>query len=168
MADALTVQERGQSLTFTFDDMMRFHGGHSPAGVAMAFKVMQRAFVVLSPDAAPERRSISVHTAFRGPGARDGFEAVTRAVSDGRYIVDRSLVRPDLGRLREDFVFAVRIRDRTATLLLRDGFVTDEFIDLARAQNRTAEQDRRLDELKSQLAQRIMAASADDIFCVAR
>jgi hypothetical protein len=167
MADALTVQEGGQSLTFTFDDMMRFHGGHSPAGVAMAFKVMQRAFVALSPDAAPERRSISVHTAFRGPGARDGFEAVTRAVSDGRYIVDRSLVRPDLGRLREDFVFTVRIRDRTATLLLRDGFVTDEFIELAGAQNRTQAEERRLDELKSELAQNVMTVPADQVYDVA-
>jgi hypothetical protein len=167
MADAIIVQERGQTITFTFDDMMRYHGGHSPAGVAMAFKVMQRAFAVLSPDVAPRRRSISVHTAFRGPGARDGFEAVTRAVSDGRYIVDRALVRSDLGRLREDFVFVVGIGDRAAALSLRDGFVTDEFLDLARAENRTEQQERRLDELKTQLAQEVMATPADKVYDVA-
>src|SRR4051812_18847816 len=105
MIEIITVQERGQAVNYTFDDMMRFHGGDSPGGVAMAFKVMQRAFAGPPPAGPPQRRSISVRTAFRGPGARDGFEAVTRAVSDGRYIVDRSLVRPDLGRLREDFVF---------------------------------------------------------------
>ncbi|HKP40165.1 hypothetical protein [Mycobacterium sp.] len=166
MTESLTVEERGQTLTFTFDDMMRYHGGHSPAGVAMAFKVMQRAFAVLSPDVAPQRRSINVHTAFRGPGARDGFEAVTRAVADGRYIVDRSLVRPDLGRRREDFVFVVGIGDRTATLALRDGFVTDEFLDLARAPNRTDPQERRLDELKAQLAQKVMAVPAEKVYDV--
>ena len=48
---------------FTFDDMMRYHGVHSPAGVAMAFMVMQRAFAVLSPGEPPERRSITVRTA---------------------------------------------------------------------------------------------------------
>ena len=167
MADAITVQERGRTLTFTFDDMMRFHGGHSPGGVAMAFKVMQRAFGALSPAGPPVRRAIFVRTAFRGPGARDGFEAVTRAVSDGRYVVDRSLVRPDLGRRREDFVFAVGIGDRTATLSLRDGFVTDEFIDLARTENRTEEQERRLDELKAQLAHQVMVTPADDIYDIA-
>ncbi len=114
--------------------MMRYHGVHSPAGVAMAFKVMQRAFAVLSADGPPARRSITVRTAFRGPGARDGFEAVTRAVSDGRYVVDRTLVRADRGRLLEDFVFVVEVGGGTATLLLRDGFVTDEFIDLARTE----------------------------------
>ena len=36
-------------------------------------------------------------------------------------------------------------------LLLRDGFVTEEFIDLARTESRTAEQESRLDELKAQL-----------------
>jgi hypothetical protein len=168
MTEALTVEERGRTITFTFDDMMRYHGPHSPAGVAMAFKVLQRAFAALSPDRPPERRSINVRTAFRGPGARDGFEAVTRAVSDGRYTVDRALVRADRGRLLEDFVFAVGIADRTAILLLRDGFVTDEFIDLARTEDRAEAQERRLDDLKAQLAQKVMTAPAADLFDVTK
>jgi hypothetical protein len=164
MTEALTVEEHGRTFTFTFDDMMRYHGVHSPAGVAMAFKVMQRAFAALSPDGPPPRREVLVRTAFRGPGARDGFEAVTRAVSDGRYTVDRSLVRSDLGRLREDFVFIVRIGERTATLLLRDGFVTDEFIDLARTENRSDAQEQRLDVLKAQLAQQVLKGPTQDVF----
>jgi hypothetical protein len=166
VTETLAVEERGRTITFTFDDMMRYHGPHSPAGVAMAFKVMQRAFAALCPDGPPERRSITVRTAFRGPGARDGFEAVTRAVSDGSYVVDRSLVRPDLGRLREDFVFVVTVGERTATLLLRDGFVTDEFVDMARIENRTEAQEQRLDALKAQLAQRVMATPATDVYDV--
>lgn len=164
MTEALTVEERGRTITFTFDDMMRYHGGHSPAGVAMAFKVMQRSFAMLSPNGPPERRSITVRTAFRGPGARDGFEAVTRAVSDGRYIVDRTLVRPDRGRRLEDFVFVVEIGRHNVTLFLRDGFVTDEFVDLARTENRSDAQEQRLDELKAQLAQRVLGAQAEDLF----
>jgi hypothetical protein len=164
MTEALTVEEQGRTITFTFDDMIRYHGVHSPAGVAMAFKVMQRAFAAISPDGPPPRREVLVHTAFRGPGARDGFEAVTRAVTDGRYTVDRSLVRSDLGRLREDFVFVVRIGERAATLLLRDGFVSEEFVDLARTENRTDEQEQRLDELKAQLAQRVIAAPAAEVY----
>jgi hypothetical protein len=162
--ESLQVDDAGRTIAFTFDDMMRYHGPHSPAGVAMAFKVMQRAFGALSPDGPPPRREVSVRTAFRGPGARDGFEAVTRGVTDGRYTVDRSLVRPDRGRLREDFVFEVTVGNRAATLLLRDGFVTEEFIDMARTEHRTAEQEHRLDVLKAVLAQRVMAASAADVY----
>jgi hypothetical protein len=164
MMDTLIVEEAGRTIVFTFDDMMRYHGTHSPGGVAVAFKVMQRAFAVVSPDKPPERRSIRVRTAFRGPGARDGFEAVTRAVTEDRYVVDRSLVRSDRGRLLEDFVFEVTVGDRTATLVLRDGFVTEEFIDLARRENRTAAQEQRLGELKAELATKVMSSAAADLF----
>jgi hypothetical protein len=164
MTEALTVEERGRTITFTFDDMMRYHGPHSPAGVAIAFKVMQWAFAELSPDGPPARREIMVRTAFRGPGARDGFEAVTRADTDGRYVVDRSLLRSDRGPLVEDFVFEVTIGNRTTTLLLRDGFVTDEFLDLARTENRSDAQAQRLDVLKAQLAQQVLSSRMQDVF----
>jgi len=61
-------------------------------------------------------------------------------------------------------VFMVEVGGRTATLLLRDGFVTDEFIDLARAENRSDKQEQRLDELKAQLAQRVLSTASVDVF----
>ncbi|WP_099022797.1 hypothetical protein [Mycolicibacterium palauense] len=164
MSDTLAVRDRGQILRFGFEDLMRYHGPGSPGGVAHAFKVLQRAFALLSPDQPPPRREILVRTAFRGPGARDGIEAVTRAVTDGRFRVDRGLQRPDRGRLLEDFVFDIGIGDRSVTLVLRDGYVTEEFIDLARTENRTAAQESRLDELKARLARTVMAAPAEEVY----
>jgi hypothetical protein len=164
MTDAIVVQERGQHIMFTFDDVMRYHGVHSPGGVAVAFKAMQRAFAILSPEEPPPRWEVMVRTAFRGPGARDCFEAVTRAVSDDRYTVDRSLARADRGRLLEDFVFEVTVGERNVTLLLRDGYVTAEFIDLARAQGRTDAEEARLDALKAQLARHVIGTPAADVF----
>jgi hypothetical protein len=164
VAETITVEERGRILEFSFDDLLRYAGPHSPAGVANAFKVLQRAFAELSPDAPPPRRSVVIRTAFRGPGARDGVEAVTRAVTDGRYTVDPALARPDLGRLRESFVFDVSLGDRSVTLALREGFVTEQFIDLAQKDDRTDDEESRLDELKAQLAQRIMTAGAYAVY----
>jgi hypothetical protein len=164
VAETICVQECGRVIEFSFDDLMRYHGPAAPGGVANAFKVLQRAFAVLSPEEPPERRSIVIRTAFRGPGARDGVEAVTRAVTDGRYIVDLSLARPDLGRLRESFVFEVSLGEKSATLVLRDGFVTEEFIDLVQKDNRTDDEESRLDVLKAQLAQRVMTAEAADVY----
>ncbi|MBY0289987.1 MAG: hypothetical protein K2X52_23020 [Mycobacteriaceae bacterium] len=164
MTEKLIVEERGRTIEFTFDDMIRYHGPHSPAGVAVAFKAMLCAFPLLSTEAPIPRRSVVVRTAFRGPGARDGFEAVTRAVSDDRYTVDRSLVHSDRGRLVEDFVFVVSLGDREVTVLLRDGFVTPEFIDLARTENRTIEQECQLDALKARLAYRVLSSRTQDVF----
>ena len=53
--------------------MLRYHGGHSPGGAAIAYKVLERALPELG---ACERREIVVETAFGGPGARDAFELV--------------------------------------------------------------------------------------------
>ena len=164
MAAGIEVVERGRVIAFSFDDMLRYHGGGSPGGVAHAFKVLERALPLLDPDGPCERREIVVETAFGGPGARDAFELVTRAVTGDRLRIDESLARPERGRTLERFVFRLRYRDRSVTLALREGFVTEEFIDLARTQNRSAEQERRLDTLKLEMADRVMARPAAEVY----
>ena len=126
--------------------------------------MLERALPLLDP--LPERRELTICTAFGGPGARDGIELVTRAVTSDRYTVDPSLARPHLGRARERFVFVVGYRDREVTLALRDGFVTHEFIDLARTDPRSDAQEARLAQLKRELAARVMAADAADVYDV--
>src|SRR3954452_12425171 len=69
----LEVTERGERIAFSFEDVLRYHGGHSPGGAAIAYKVLERALPELTPC---ERREIAVRTAFGGPGARDAFELV--------------------------------------------------------------------------------------------
>jgi len=155
----LELAEGTTVLGYAVDDLMRFHAGSSPAGVAIAYKVLERALPLLSPGAPPQRREIAIATAFGGPGARDGFELVTRAVSDGRYTVDRALRRPERGPALERFVFRLAYRGREATLLLRDGLVSDEFAALAFARERDAAGEARLTVLKAELAERVLAAA---------
>jgi hypothetical protein len=168
MTPTIEVVERGRRLAFSFDDLLAYHGPGSPGGVAHAFKVLERALPLLDPDAPCERREIVIATAFGGPGARDGFELVTRAVTGERFRIDPALARPDRGRALERFVFRLTYRDRSVTLALRDGFVTDEFIDLARTADRTAEQEQRLDALKLALAERVMGRPAAEVYDVDR
>jgi hypothetical protein len=160
----IVVLDQSGEVSFSFEQMLDYHGGSSPGGVAHAFKVLERALPLLDPDARVQRREIRIETAFGGPGARDAFELVTSAVSDGRLIVDPSLIRPELGRARERFVFCLRYRERSVTLTLRPGFVTEEFIDLTRRETRTAAQEHRLTAMKSDMAARVMAASAEDVY----
>jgi hypothetical protein len=161
---AIEVVERGERITFRFEDLLKYHGPGSPGGVAHAFKVLERALPLLDPNGPCERREIVVETAFGGPGARDAFEMVTRAVTGDRYRIEPGLARPHRGRALESFVFRLGYRDRTVTLALREGFVTDEFIDLARTDNRTADQERRLDALKREMAERVMARPAREVY----
>ncbi|MBA3840935.1 MAG: hypothetical protein H0X55_11680 [Thermoleophilaceae bacterium] len=165
-AARIVVVDRGQLIGFSFDDLLRYHGPTSPGGVAHSFKVLERALPLLEPDGHAERREIVVRTAFGGPGARDAFELVTRAVTEGRYVVDAALERPERGRTLERFVFEVAYRARAVTLAVRDGYVTDEFIELARRDSRSADEEDRLSVLKREMAERVMSAPAADVYDV--
>jgi len=160
---SIEVLEKGRVLSFSFADLMLYHGPGSPGGVAHAFKVMERAFPMLAQGGRLERREIAVATAFGGPGARDGFEMVTRAVTGERYRIDLGLGRPERGTALERFVFRVDYRGRSVTLAIREGFVTDEFIGLARKE-RTVEEDALLDRLKLEMADRVMSSKAVDVY----
>jgi hypothetical protein len=72
-SEQIVVLEDGREISFSFDDMLRYHGGGSPGGVAHAFKVLQRALPVLDADGPVERRAIVIETAFGGPGAATGL-----------------------------------------------------------------------------------------------
>ena len=163
-AATIEVAERGRPIAYTFEDLLRYHGNGSPGGVAHGFKVLERALPLLGAGAPCERREIEIRTAFGGPGARDAFEMVTRAVSEGRFTLDPGLARPDRGHARERFVFCIGYRGREVTLDLQDGFVTDEFIDLARMSDRTPAQERLLDALKLAMAERVISAPASAVY----
>ena len=162
----LVVVDQGARLEFSFADLIRYHGPGSPGGVAHAYRVLEQALPLLAPDGVPERREVTVRTAFGGPGARDAFELVLRAVTGERYTVDPDLARPERGRAAERFVFVLGHRGREVTLAVRDGFVTGEFIDLARADGRTPEQERRLTTLKAEMAERVMNAPPGAVYLV--
>lgn len=166
MSHVIAVRERDRTLRFSFGDMLRYHGGGSPGGVAHAFKVLERSLPLLDPEAPAERREITIRTAFAGPGARDAFELATRAVSDERYVVDTSLARPERGRAAERFVFELGYRSRIVTLVVRDGFVSEEFIDLARKAGRTEQEEAHLDRLKAAMADRVMERPAAEVYDV--
>jgi hypothetical protein len=166
MSSTIVVRDQEQGIAFSFEDMMRYHGPGSPGGVAHAFKVLERALPLLEPDGIPQRREITVHTAFGGPGARDGFELVTRAVTEDRYAVDPRLERPERGRAMARFVFRLGYRENSVTLVVREGYVTDEFIDLARTPDRTPTQESRLTILKQEMANLVMSKPAVEVYDV--
>jgi hypothetical protein len=154
----LVVLDRGTRLEFDFDDLMRYHGPGSPGGVAHAYKVLELALPLLGDP--PERREVELATAFGGPGARDSFELVLRAVTEGRYTVDPGLARPERGWTRERFVFRLACRGRAVELGVCEGFVTEEFLTLARSENPGP----RLDVLKHEMADRVMSADAAAVY----
>ena len=86
----LTVCDEEGEMSFNREDLIRYSGqGHLIAS-ALVMRVLSDAFARLSPGKVPDRKQIRVLSAFPGLGVRDHIELVTRAVTDGRYIVDTS------------------------------------------------------------------------------
>jgi hypothetical protein len=167
MSTVVTVRDGGREIGFSYDDMLRYHGGGSPGGVAHAFKVLELTLPLLADGTPPERREITIETSFGGPGARDGFELVTRAVTGDRYVVDPALARPELGPTRARFIFGLGFGGRTLTVALREGFVAAEFIALVDSEARTAAEQARLEQLKGEMAARLLAATAGEVYALA-
>lgn len=162
--DTIEVLDGDAKIRFSYADVTKFHGPGSPGGVALGFKALELGLPLLEPDGPCERREVAVCTAFGGPGARDAFEYALRAVSGDRYALDASLERSDLPPTRARFVFQLTYRDRLALLILRDGFVTEEFVELVARDDREDEEDARLVRLKLELADRVMRAPADRVY----
>jgi hypothetical protein len=164
--NTVEVADQGSALAYTFEDLMLYHGPGSPGGVAHALKVLERALPLLESGGLAERREIEVATAFAGPGARDAFEMVTRAVTEARYVVDDALARPERGPTHERFVFRLGYRGCSVTVILREGYVGEEFIALARIKERTEEQESRLTVLKREMAELLLATPAAEVYDV--
>lgn len=166
MSDRITVQDNGHPVTLTFNAINTYHGGGFPDGVAHAFKAMQAAFPLLS-EKPLERREITIVTAFTGPGGRDALEMVTRAVTGGRIVSDRSIGGRDiLADPPGPCVFRFSYRGRTVEAALRPGHVREEFVRLGEKKNKTLDEVLLHEELKAEMANRLLPQPATDIYAV--
>lgn len=161
----LHVRENGVDIAFELDDLNRYHGPGFPGGVAHGFTVLARVLPLLDDGTPPERREIRIDTPFGGPGARDAFELVTRAVTDGRYTVD-----PSLARIERDFlaryVFVLSYRTTTVTVIVREGFVVRDFVELGAKPDKNEAELVRLKRMKREMADRLLTAPAELVYDV--
>lgn len=163
----ITVLDGGRLHSFSFDEMLKYHGPVAPGGVAHACKVMERAFAHLCPFNPPTRRDIRIETSFGGPGARDAFEMVTRVVTGDRYTVDPEYGAPfsDVGH-RNRYVFRVFHGADMVTLMLRPGLVREEFLTLGAKKDRSADENIQLSWLKDEMTARLMKLHATAVYDV--
>ncbi|HEV2766551.1 MAG TPA: hypothetical protein VGV63_02445 [Acidimicrobiales bacterium] len=161
----LVVLDQGESISISFDDLLKYHGRSSIAGVAHAFKAMERAFPLLSRGGPPERYDITVESGFPGGGARDAFEMVTRAVTGDRY---RLASEPAGVEAPEapggHFFFRLGYRGTVVDLVARAGLVPEGFVQLACREAPTPAEAARAQQLKEEMAERLLSLPADDVY----
>ena len=164
MHDSITVLEDGKPLTFSFRDINAYHGGGFPGGVVHGLKAMQAVFPHLSATP-PERREIHLLTAFSGPGGRDAIEMVTRALTDNRLTIDRSIGGKDvISDPPGPYVWRFTYCGKTVEARIKPGHVREEFVTLGAKPDKTAAENARLEELKAEMAERLLPLAADEIY----
>ena len=163
----IEVIDHGTLLRVSFADCVAYHGRTSIGGLALGYRLLQHAFARLSPGTAPDRDSISVFTAFPGPGLRDALELVTRVVTRGAYKADPAADVPAPAGVTGRMYFEVEIGGRRLRLALVDGALDPEFIRLGRkskAGEATPADEARWTELKEALAVAVLSTPAADLF----
>jgi hypothetical protein len=161
----LVVLDQGGSISISFDDLLKYHGRSSIAGVAHAFKAMERAFPLLSPAGPPERNDVTVESGFPGGGARDAFEMVTRAVTGDRY---RVVSKPAEVEAPEapggHFFFRLGYRGTVVDLVAHADLIPEEFLELACKDAPTPAEAVQAQELKEEMAARLLGLPADEVY----
>ena len=161
----LVVLDQGESISISFDDLLKYHGRSSIAGVAHAFKAMERAFPLLSPGEPPERHDVTVESGFPGGGARDAFEMVTRAVTGDRYRLAAELAGVDAPKAPGGhFFFRLGYRGTAVDLVARAHLIPEEFLQLACREAPAPAEAGRARQLKEEMATRLLGLPADEVY----
>ena len=162
---ALVVLDEGEPISISFEDLLKYHGRSSIAGVAHAFKAMERAFPLLSPGEPPERSDITVESGFPGGGARDAFEMVTRAVTGDRYGPASEPVPAGAPEAPGGhFFFRLGYRGTVVEVVARAELVPDDFVQVACREAPAPAEAARAQQLKEEMAERLLSLPADEVY----
>lgn len=161
----VVIMGEEEPIAIPFSSVAAFHGQAALAMLAITFQGVRLALHALLPDRAARRDEISVVSGHPGPGVRDAFEFVTRAVTRGAYCVDVSLPDARFVSARNiSYSFRISIADRTARLALRPDVLPPHFFALNFESWRTPEDDAALSRLKRAIATRVLATAPAHLF----
>ncbi|PZA11719.1 hypothetical protein DNX69_11390 [Rhodopseudomonas palustris] len=162
----LTIAGEEDLIDIRFDAVAAYHGQSALAMLAVTFQALRLMLPVLSPERPPRRADLVVTSGHPGPGVRDAFEFVTRAVTRGVYTVDRSLPHARLCPGADmSYSWRVSAGDRSVGAALRSGVVPDRFFELiGRGAARSDDENAELSALKRRVADDVLATAPDTLF----
>jgi hypothetical protein len=165
LSATIIVAGEEESITINYAAVAAYHGQSALAMLAITFQALRAMLPVLSPDRPAPRDALSIVSGHPGPGVRDTFEFVTRAVTRNAYVVDRSL--PD-ARLNSSanvsYSFVVSLGERKVRAYLKDGILPQRFFELLSIAAKTNSEYAEFSRLKRAIAARILAKEPASLF----
>ncbi len=127
---SVQVREPEGVLSFTRDDMIKYAGIDNLIASGVTMRLLSRAFRDLAIDAVPNRRELYFLSAFAGAGVRDCIELVTRAWTEGRYILDKDAATVPATPLGGAMYYEVAYRDRAFAYTFSEEIFDKNWCDL--------------------------------------
>lgn len=160
----LHVQAEEGPLRIGFDAVLAYHGHGALAMLALMFQGLRGALARLQENGqAVPRAELQVTSGHPGPGVRDAFEFVTRAVTRGCYEVDTSLPEARYSQTNDkSYSFYLSRGQRRVHSVLRAGVLPPEFFALLG--DATPQGRQRHAELRSEIARRVLRQEPDALF----
>lgn len=133
--ESIVLSEPEGIIDFRKEDLYRYSGPRSMIASALVFRLMQEAIRDLCPDEVPERKKFRIVSGHSGPGVRDGFEYLTRAVSDKRYKFDPSNPPPEAlpSAAKGYMFFIIQYKDKGMLYVLSSEIFGKEWFNAVRA-----------------------------------
>lgn len=163
----LRIMAEEEPITISFDAIAAYHGQAALAMLAIIFQGLRLTVPLLSTDVPVSRSALHVVSGHPGPGVRDAFEFVTRAVTRDAYVVDRGL--PD-SRFNPhapmSYSFRIGRDGQSVTAALQPGVLPDRFFALLRPPSgeRTAKEADEFSRLKRSIATSVLGQEPEALF----
>ena len=128
---AIKIYDRNDILEITWDDIKKYHGFGAYMAIGVAYRVVEEGLLELYGDEIPRREDISILSGHGGPGFRDVFEFVTRALTRGEYTIDVNYPKAQYDPYRAQayaYVFSKK-NGESVEVLLKDDFLPPVFYD---------------------------------------
>lgn len=174
----IKILDHGNLISYTHEDLLKYHGYEMLGGVALAYQLMVFAFPKLC-KIPMERGYFSFYSGIgeNGRGVIDALEMVTRVKSFGKLFLDKEYSMDKAGPLAPNggrYYFELTYKDTTLCVALRDGLLAEEFISCSKfayackTKNRpmTEAETNTLFQLRKELGENLMQMSPEELFYV--
>jgi len=176
MKNTVSAKENGLCISYTYDELLTYHGGLMPGGVALAFRMLQWVFDEVL-QVVPEKGYCEFYSGLgeNGKGIIDtatkvlGVKAHESLRLDKSYSLDKTgPAAPGGGR----YYFECSCNGTLVKLAVKDGAIPEEFFRYSQEMHRkrtagepiSQEETDHLQQLRVDLSKAILAADSNDLF----
>lgn len=176
----VTIREKGETISFSYDELLQYHGGEMPGGVALSFRMLQWIFNDIL-DTLPERGNCTFYSGlgYNGRGIIDTVKKVLGVEENStlRLNIEHSMdkeapLAPGGGR----YYFEFGCAEKNVRLAVKEGAIPEEFFrcsaELHRkrqaGENISTEETEHLQNLRIELSEAILLADGGDLFVISK